>query len=321
MIGINKQVVEEAIVNFKIRISSYNDCALQRLKKVEKDFTSILSNDEKTFLKKLREFHEKNNLMTLDIFQIEELKSNLQELPKPATALTDKGKVTLKDKIKWALDYSKIRAEFFPEYFQRIGIKACVYCNSQLTVTIDIRRKDYKARFQVDHFYPQGKYPYLSISLYNLYPTCASCNHSKAEDIINFQLYQDTVTESRYSFSIDKASLSSYMVSKKCNDLKVEFYDPDATIKTSLERKFHIMDIYETQKDLAEEIILKAHVYNDAYKQTLQQSFSDLFPDIAVMNRMLSGNYVEPHEIHKRPMAKFTQDITKDIKAHINKEQ
>jgi len=38
-----------------------------------------------------------------------------------------------------------------------------------------------KARFQFDHFYSKKQFPYLSISLYNLIPSCAPCNLSKGD--------------------------------------------------------------------------------------------------------------------------------------------
>lgn len=36
-----------------------------------------------------------------------------------------------------------------------------------------------KGLFQFDHFYDKSDYPYLSMSLYNLIPSCSSCNHQK----------------------------------------------------------------------------------------------------------------------------------------------
>lgn len=317
MIGIHKQVVEDAIKEFTTELKSYDSQALSRLEKIQTDLKNKLSKKENEWLNRLIIFYKKHGLMAIDLIQLEKLKDDLKKLPEPATHLNQKKTITLKNKIKGALDYKGIRRDFLPKYFQKIGVKACVYCNSQLTVTIEKIEKDYKAKFQVDHYYPQGTYPYLSISLYNLYPTCASCNHSKLDDIIDFQLYQDPIAISPYSFSIDRMALGKYMTSKDYQDLKILFHDPMGQSDTSFEKKFHVSSIYQTQKDLAEEIILKSHIYNDAYKETLQKSFQSLISDKKVIDRMLWGNYVEPHEIHKRPMAKFVQDITKDIKAYL----
>ncbi|MEI9909134.1 MAG: hypothetical protein WDO71_05390 [Bacteroidota bacterium] len=59
---------------------------------------------------------------------------------------------TFKDKIIDALGYNKLRSDFYPEYFQKIGIKSCVYCNAQLAVSVDSedskKKKITKAKFQ-----------------------------------------------------------------------------------------------------------------------------------------------------------------------------
>ncbi len=321
MIGINKQGVEEAITAFQTRIDDYNTKALKRLEEVRDVYEPKFSNTENDWLNRLIEFQKEQNLMTLDLSQQENLNKKLKKFPKKLTPLTNSGKVNLKTKTLWALDYKTIRRDFLPEYFQKIGIKSCVYCNSQLTITVDKSIKPPKGKFQADHYYPKSKYPHLSISLYNLYPTCASCNHDKLDAIIDFNLYQDSVKESRFTFSIDKNSLSSYMTSKNHQELKILFNDPEAPAENSFENKFHISGIYQTQKDLAEEIILKAHIYNAAYKETLKNSFPELIPDSLILERLLTGNYVEPNDIHKRPLAKFVQDITADIKSHLAREK
>lgn len=61
-------------------------------------------------------------------------------------------------------------------FIQALNIDVCPYCNRQYIFTI---RKG-NGRPQIDHFYPQEEYPYLSCSLYNFIPSCAQCNHQKS---------------------------------------------------------------------------------------------------------------------------------------------
>jgi hypothetical protein len=66
--------------------------------------------------------------------------------------------------------------------------------------------------------------------------------------------------------------------------------------------------------DIAEELVHKRMAYNKAYRFYLENDYkSKLFPDQAIINRLLIGNYDKPEDIHKRPMAKFTQDIAKQL--------
>ncbi|PMG51152.1 hypothetical protein [Vibrio splendidus] len=58
-----------------------------------------------------------------------------------------------------------------------LGSRVCVYCNRNYTNTLRIDNMG-KVRPQLDHFYPKSKYPYLAISIYNLIPSCSTCNTS-----------------------------------------------------------------------------------------------------------------------------------------------
>lgn len=54
----------------------------------------------------------------------------------------------------------------------------CPYCQQAGALTI-YRESDTQAfRPTLDHFYPKAQYPFLGLSLYNLVPSCHSCNSS-----------------------------------------------------------------------------------------------------------------------------------------------
>lgn len=40
-------------------------------------------------------------------------------------------------------------------------------------------------KFQFNHFYDKGTYPYLALSFYNLIPSCSTCNSSKVKGNAN----------------------------------------------------------------------------------------------------------------------------------------
>lgn len=210
---------------------------------------------------------------------------------------------------------SKIKP-IYPQFFRDLGIKACVYCNSQLTITTVKNNTKYVGRFQVDHYVDKASYPCFSISFVNLYPVCSSCNNKKGGKDINFELYFDDsikVLKSDFKFSIDRSSIADYRLTKDDSSLKIFFDDNDS----KLNELFAVKEIYETQKDLAAEIIAKSEIYNESYKTVLQNSFSKLYgkgKQSINFNRIILGNYTEPKDIHKRPMSKFTQDIAKQLK-------
>lgn len=288
------------------------------------------------------------NLMTLGLEDIEELILELGKTPNPTNKITlnkaDKDKaiekdddekkkntqVSFQDLLVYKFNYSSYRNNFYPRLFSNLGIKSCVYCNSQLTLTVvkntytdragNLNGKAKIAKYQLDHVYSQKDYPYISATVFNLYPCCGVCNNIKRKKNVNFRLYSNLEQPSPYKFSLTKDSLAAYMVSHNSEELVVTFEDPDKPKPDkrgngSLEDTFHISSIYNEQKDIAEEIIVRAQVYNDTYKKELEASFGAIFPGSGFsIERIFLGTYPDEKDIHKRPLSKFIQDISSEVR-------
>lgn len=227
-------------------------------------------------------------------------------------------------KITKALRYEDLRSREYLEIIKDLAINACVYCNAQLTVVIDLRkirrgkRKNTfirKGNLEIDHFYPKSQYPFLSTSFYNLIPCCSNCNKSKSDELSQFWLYTEDNHLEPFKFSVDEDSLDKYLLSCKCDDLIIKFnsVDNNSDLLEKHKEHFRIEEIYSTQKDIAEELIQKSLAYTPAYKQNLVDTFGELFPDKAIINRLLIGNYAKASQIHKRPMSKISQDIARQL--------
>lgn len=147
--------------------------------------------------------------------------------------MKSKSNSVFRNRLLTALGYNDRRGDFYPKYFQQIGIEACVYCNSTLTVSVEKvtgkkMKKSIKARFQVDHYLPKSQYPCFSISLYNLYPTCASCNNIKSAKSVQFKLYEDgsKIKKSSFYFDLNMVSVSDYLLNRKSELILYEFQEP-----------------------------------------------------------------------------------------------
>jgi hypothetical protein len=225
-----------------------------------------------------------------------------------------------------AMRYEDLRDSEFHSYLKASGIKTCVYCNAQLAVVVNFSFYDKKekkrksktmAKLELDHFYSKSKYPFLSTSFYNLYPVCGNCNRAKHDNEIDFELYTDDLNElDKFKFWIDEQSILDYWISLDSNNLKVHFesINGDFDFTNQYNKMFGIQGVYDTQIDIAEELVHKAKVYHDIYKKSLVDSFKTLFPDKSILDRLIVGNYADVSDIHKRPMAKYSQDIAKQLK-------
>ncbi|MFV9551079.1 HNH endonuclease [Algibacter sp. PT7-4] len=231
---------------------------------------------------------------------------------------TKQVKSPIKNSILIALGYKDLRSSFYPKYFKEIGIKSCVYCNSQLSITAVKSKGGYSAKFDVDHYHSKDDYPFLSISLFNLYPACSSCNRAKSNNKIEFELYTKNASKtvkSNYRFELSPYSKSKYLTTKNAEDIVFTFSEPIYNLvgAKKFNEIFHIEGIYETQNDLIEELIIKSQIYNKSYLKTLKLNFNKLSLHPELFKRTLVGNYTEDKDIHKRPMSKIVMDVAKNL--------
>ncbi|MTC48948.1 hypothetical protein GKR59_04705 [Providencia alcalifaciens] len=62
-------------------------------------------------------------------------------------------------------------------------LRTCPYCNHSYSITTYSADRGFRP--SLDHFYDKASYPHLGLSLYNLVPSCSSCN-SSLKNTINF---------------------------------------------------------------------------------------------------------------------------------------
>ena len=305
---------------FKVEIEEQRSSALQKLQAIN---ANIFDQAEQTYLNNVITQFQDISFLTKSPLEIEAIKGMVGSLPANSRFETVNGvlkpmKKQLTHFIQNALNYTNCRDKFYPKYFRKIGIKSCVYCNSQLTVVITKKNNEIDARLEVDHHYPKSDFPFLSISLFNLYPCCASCNKRKSSTPINFFLYTDItskLSKSDYNFKITKSSECDYLVTKDAESIEILFNDVSTTVAghQSLQNMFSIKEIHDTQKDIIAELIVKNQIYNESFKDILQKSFSKLSLSQNDFDRVIVGNYTKEKDIHKRPFSKLTMDIAKQL--------
>lgn len=317
MISLHINKVKSVQDFFKSEINKQRSSALQELQAIN---ANIFSQAEQTYLNNVIIQFQDISFLAKTPIEIEIIKQQIGQLPANSLfqANGKPAKMQLTHYIQNALDYTGLRSSFYPEYFRKIGIKSCVYCNSQLTVTIHKQGNTIGARFEVDHHYPKRDFPFLSISLFNLYPCCASCNKRKSVTPVNFLLYTDNpskVVKSEYNLEITKASECDYLVTKDAESIEILFNDVSIPVTghKSLQDAFSIKEIHDTQKDIIAELIIKNQIYNESFKNILQKSFSKLSLCQNDFDRVIVGNYTKEKDIHKRPFSKLTMDIAKQL--------
>ena len=158
-------------------------------------------------------------------------------------------------------------------YMKKMNVNVCPYCNRQYIFTIG-SKDDKKGRPDIDHFYPESNFPYLSCSLYNFIPSCHYCNHEKLDEyngLKNGQLlilypYKECFGEDAF-FCIERKDPS-----KKVNYLKYEDIDVRLGYKKNISpllfykisvsnNAFHLLENYKLYEIELRDLLIRFRNY------------------------------------------------------------
>ncbi|GAA0722234.1 HNH endonuclease domain-containing protein [Aquimarina litoralis] len=288
----------------KIKLNKHNQFKLY-VEKIINEYGDILNADPSKMKSLISEFD-----LILDNSQL--------------TRKINSKKYSFHEEVVHAMRYEDLRDKEFPEYLLNSDIRTCVYCNSQSTLSIQPiyykkekkKRKKILAKLQLDHYHPKSKYPFLCTSFFNLYPTCANCNLAKGKDDAKFELYTIDDNLDIFQFWIDDKSIIDYWLLHDPKVLKIylDTIDGDFELLQNHNDLFQIQKIYDAQIDVGEELVWKHKANPETYRKLLNKTFNKIFHDKSLIDRMIIGNYSKPEEVHKRPMAKYTQDIARQLK-------
>lgn len=226
-----------------------------------------------------------------------------------------KSPILLYKKIVKALRYDYVQEKVYPKIINQLGIKTCVYCNAQYAFSYD-NGKDSFQNYEIDHWMPKSKYPYLCTSFFNLQPSCPKCNKSKSskDDILPFCLYtHDGSKLNPFDFSILHLSCAQYLATHDRDMLRIIFSSKEPGLKDNMDTLFHISTQYQAHKDVVEELIWKKQIYNSTILGIYKDNFKQLGFKQTDFNRFILSNYDKDEDILKRPFAKMVQDIAKQL--------
>lgn len=206
-------------------------------------------------------------------------------------------------------------------YAQQLNIKSCPYCNAQYTLAIHNESKEVLTKFQFDHFFSKTRYPFLSISMYNLIPSCAPCNLEKGNIDTSLKTYYNPYFRSIAGWSKFKLTYEPDVRKISVGDvsglnLEIDYKHKYKQHKDFVKRHsstFDIRESYQRHEDIVEDLLYKAIVYNSSFKKDMMKIKGLFKNNDRIYNRYLIGNYSMKEEILKRPLAKFTQDVAKQL--------
>ena len=187
-------------------------------------------------------------------------------------------------------------------YCKAMGINVCVYCNAQLIHTI-IRRRKKIIRPQIDHFFPQSRFPMFALSFYNMVPACQVCNNIKRDEFCDlgeiYHPYVDDYADFRFRWRYNKLWVA-------CGLGKAE--------KTA--KMLHTEDVYNMYTGVAEKIVGKVEDYDPVYIDDIMELMNKHRPknkqlDKETVIRRIY-DYVLKEECFDIPLGEMRHDILED---------
>lgn len=193
----------------------------------------------------------------------------------------------------------------------------CTYCNRLYTNTIIVKdeitnRVNNSTRITrptFDHWYSKSKYPILSLSFYNLIPSCSVCNTSVKGDkpfALNTHIHpykKGRNEDFNFSYKYENVHKNNVIIESPINS-KIERTLKDLKIK----------EIYDGHSEYELKDLLELrYKYSENYLDTLFNKTFDVKIGKKEVYRLIFG--VEPKEVnfHKRPFSKFKSDILKKL--------
>ncbi len=223
------------------------------------------------------------------------------------------------EKLIDALGYKKLQEKELKIHFKKHGINSCVYCNCQYTVNFINNQKE-ASNYQIDHIFPKSKYPFFSVSLFNLVPSCANCNLNKGSIKFELDKYCHPYIESfsvLFNFAIDEDIKSLTSVIKKESEIKIEITNKKNLKVKNHDELFDLTGIYSNFSNIAAEIIELGRFLPKSKREELlnkynsENSGTKLIPDIETLDRIILRAYPNSNAHNERPLSKFIGDIAR----------
>lgn len=203
------------------------------------------------------------------------------------------------------------RKQLFSNWAKKLNIKVCPYCGANFTRTTS-RSNNYRLRFEVDHFHPKNKHPFLALSFFNLIPCCSSCNRLKGTEDFNYNPYSLYENQDSVSFQFDDLALVRYLIGEDdIHLLRTELQSDNQTFREQLVH-LEIEEVYNENIYELNDLLNKARYITQLYKK----SIVELIPryiGISEFRSYILGFSGEEKDFLTIPLAKWKVDLVKEL--------
>lgn len=290
--------------------------------------TSLLNEDERTWFGDYLEWviGEVHQILLKKPSELEVLKND--ELTRKRTwignGIPEDAIKSFYKKVHNAFNYNGFRKAKLNRLAVVLNVKTCLYCNQQYTIAVgknpnkdgNINLSGSKAFLQFDHFFGEKEYPVLSMSLYNLIPSCPFCNQKKSGNHLSLQLHpyeNDLSSMMRFRIKNKEAFINPKFKNLDLLEVEIDTYG-DVAVRNFVEN-LSLEKRYARHLDIVQELEIALYMapyyakYLDTIIPAISKDGKEFVKRWDALQRHFKGFYSEAEDINKRPLTKFSQDI------------
>lgn len=194
------------------------------------------------------------------------------------------------------------------QLIEDLGLKVCPYCNRNYLI-------QYKENTtaQIDHFYDKSTYPILALSLYNLIPSCTTCNHLKGTKDGILYPYETGFDDKGVIFEVDSEQIAFKIKPEEENfNIILKNKEKYKEIEKAIDEVFYLEEMYKEHKSDVVDIFYKSRIFNKKHIEGLVKMLEPgSEKEIKDIIESYEGN---PNNYHKKPLSKLNYDIRNQIK-------
>lgn len=244
-----------------------------------------------SILKEIQEYIKKNTKIHMDkvCFNVE---AGKRKSAYPYSKLLS----AYKDVADRCVEEERIRVKII----KNSGLTVCPYCNRNY---INGRGKKVSGG-ELDHFFSKSKYPVFSLCLYNLVPSCGTCNRNKGSIDKEFVSPFDSSVnwEEEITFSYKFTTLDSLKVILNSSD---KFNNNIRELKIREAYKIHDIEV--------KELLDKMQVYSISQMEEFSKVLWDMNLTDLDIKYAVFGAEVTHENMKTKPLGKMYRDLHKKL--------
>lgn len=183
---------------------------------------------------------------------------------------------------------------------RQLGLSVCPYCNRDYINS----RADRFLGAQLDHFYPRSLYPVFSACLYNLVPSCGTCNRLKSDNRLEFAspFDEEINWEESVKFSYEPTALNGKKIIIKAQ----------GSVKHNIE-EMHIEEAYQIHDLEVNELLDKVAMYTRTQFEEFRCVFGKAGMTELEMKQMVFGYKITEGDMKRKPLARMMRDLEREL--------